>query len=201
MICDIFKVVNGWELRATRVRQGLTLAQIARAAGTSVPNVAAYERGDKRPNRRTLDRLLAMIHAGTDSPIHTSSLLTVPATAAAIRADLRSGKASTGATLRYVREMVANAAYVACDPADRAAFFAEPSTTGDRRWDALLAGTVELLADRYGFEPPAWVAGRAVLPFWFVGSTPALHAYAYAHSPTPLALRGVFLDPADLESV
>jgi hypothetical protein len=103
-------------------------------------------------------------------------LMTVPAAAAAIRADVRAGRALTGETLRYVREMVDNAAAVVADPADRAAFFVEPSTTGDRRWDALLAGVVEVLAERHGFDAPAWVLSRSVLPFWFVGSTPALHA-------------------------
>ena len=97
--------------------------------------------------------------------------------------------------------MINNASFVIGSGPDRAAFFAEPSTTGDQRWDALLAGVVDWLARQHGFEPPAWTSGRSVTPFWFVGSTPALHAYAYAHSPAPLAYRGVFIDPADLESV
>ncbi len=193
--------MNGWELRAKRTRQGLTLASVARAAGTSAPNLSAYERGQKRPNPATLTRLLAAIAVGKDSPIHRSGLLTIPATAAAIRADVRSGQASTSDTLRYVRETINNASFVVDNDLDRAAFFAEPSTTGDQRWDALLAGVVDHLARRHQFEPPTWTASRSVIPFWFVGSTPALHAYAYAHSPAPLANRGVFIDPSDLESV
>lgn len=192
--------MHGWELRELRAASGLTLRQVARAAGTSVPDVAAYERGDKRPNAATLARLMAVIEAGVDSPIHRAMLLTVPAAAAAIRSDLRTGGVATGDTLRFVREMVNNAAFVVDSPVDRAAFFAEPSTTGDRRWDALLAGVTEMLARRHGFEVPAWTSDRSVLPFWFAGSTAALHAYAYAHSPGALAARGVFIDPADLES-
>lgn len=103
--------------------------------------------------------------------------------------------------MRYVREMINNAAFVVDRSADQAAFFAEPSTTGDRRWDALLAGVVDHLALHQGFDPPAWTRERHVVPFWFVGTTPALHAYAYAHSPVSLAVRGVFIDPADLQSV
>jgi AcrR family transcriptional regulator len=197
----ILREVEGWELRAERTRSGLTLHEVARAAGTSVSNVAAYERGDKRARDHTVDRLLAMIRIGAQSPIHRSSLMTVPATAAAIRADLRSGAGMTSDTLRFVREMVRNASEVIADVADRTAFFVEPSTTGDRRWNALLAGVVDDLARRHGFAPPAWIDGHSIRPFWFVGSSPGLHAYAYAHSPTPLALRGVFIDPADLESV
>ena len=180
---------------------GLTLAAVARCAGTSSSNLSAYENDRKRPNAATLNRLRAAIAAGAASPIHRSSLLTVPACAASIRSDVRSGKASTADTLRYVRETINNAAFVADSALDRAAFFAEPSTTGDRRWDALLAGVVDYLASKHRFTPPEWTSGHHVTPFWFVGSTPALHAYAYAHSPAPLAYRGVFIDPADLESV
>ncbi len=127
--------------------------------------------------------------------------MTVPACAAAIRRDVRSGRASTGDTLRFVREMINNAAFVVDRRVDQVAFFTEPSTTGDRRWDALLAGVVDDLALRHGFDPPGWTQQRHVVPFWFVGTTPALHAYAFAHSPVSLAVRGVFIDPADLESI
>lgn len=193
--------MQGWELRERRTATGLTLAAVARCAGTSPPNLSAYENDRKRPNEATLNRVTAAIAAGPTSPIHRSALLTVPACVAAIRSDVRSGKASTGDTLRYVRETINNTVFVLDDATDRAAFFAEPSTTGDRRWDALIAGVVDYLAGKHGFDRPDWTAGRYVTPFWFVGSTPALHAYAYAHSPAPLAYRGVFIDPADLESV
>lgn len=193
--------MHGWELRQERTATGLTLAAVARCAGTSSSNLSAYENDRKRPNAATLHRIRTAIAAGAASPIHRSSLLTVPACAAAIRSDVRSGTASTADTLRYVRETINNSAFIAERDLDRAAFFAEPSTTGDRRWDALLAGVVDFLANKYQFEPPAWTSDRFVTPFWFVGPTPALHAYASAHSPAPLAYRGVFIDPADLESV
>jgi transcriptional regulator with XRE-family HTH domain len=179
----------------------LTLASVARCAGTSASNLSAYEHGHKRPNAATLARINAAIEAGAASPIHRAALLTVPACAAAIRTDVRSGRASTADTLRYVREMINNAVFVVDNELDRAAFFAEPSTTGDRRWDALLAGVVDRLAQQHGFDRPEWTTRRYVVPFWFVGTTPALHAYAFAHSPVALANRGVFIDPADLESV
>jgi transcriptional regulator with XRE-family HTH domain len=191
----------GWELREARLESGLTLRAVARAAGTSDSNVSAYEHGTKRPNPVTLQRLEAMIAIGRDSPIHRASLLTVPACAAAIRADLRAGRSSTADTLRFVRETINNAHFVVGDDLDRVSFFARPSTTGDQRWDALLAGVVDVVAREHQFGPPSWTTGRFVTPFWFVGSTPSLHAYAYAHSPAALANRGVFIDPADLESV
>lgn len=194
-------MTESWDLRKIRTSEGLTLASVARAAGTSTPNLSAYETGRKRPNAATLHRIKTAVAAGADSPIHRSALLTFPACAASIRRDVRSGTASTGDTLRYVRETINNAAFVVGNRPDRAAFFAEPSTTGDPRWDALLAGVADHLATKHHIDPPRWTSDRYVTPFWFVGTTPALHAYAYAHSPAPLAYRGVFIDPADLESV
>ena len=161
--------------------------------------MSAYERGTKVPGPVTLDRLIAVIEAGSRSPIHQRNLLTVAATAAGLRGGLR-GDWSTADLLRLVREMRSNSRFV-MTPVDRTAFFFEPSTTGDQRWDAMLAGSVEDLALRGGFDPPRWCAGHALPKFWFVGSTPSLHAYAFARSPLPFQVRGVMVDPADLEAV
>jgi hypothetical protein len=161
--------------------------------------VAAYERGAKRPSAETLQRLLSVIAAGSASPIHRHRLMTVPATAAALRAGLRRGE-STAGLLRSVREMRSHAGRIT-RPADRQAFFAQPSTTGDQRWDALLAGVVEHWALTHDWEPPRWTRGKTLPTFWFVGSSPNLQAYAFGHSPMSLQVRGVLLDPADLEAV
>ncbi|MGH3494521.1 MAG: hypothetical protein ACRDQ1_14980, partial [Sciscionella sp.] len=85
--------------------------------------------------------------------------------------------------------------------ADRVAFYAEPSTTGDPRWDAMLAGAVDDLAIRDGVPAPAWSQGKALDRFWFVTDEPALRAYVFAYSPIALQVRGVMVDPADLEAV
>lgn len=191
--------MDGWELRQLRRSNKLTLREVARAGGTSESNVSAYERGAKRPSQHTLDRLLAVIEAGADSPVHRGRLLTAPATAAALRQGLRSNW-STADLLRLVREMRSNAALVAA-PSDLAAFFAAPSTTGDPRWDAMLAASVEDLCLRGGLDPPAWTIGHALSTFWFVGSSPSLDAYAFARTPISMQVRGVMVDPADLEAV
>jgi transcriptional regulator with XRE-family HTH domain len=191
--------MSGWDLRARRLASGLTLRQVARAAGTSESNVSAYERSQKRPAPRTLARLTAVIDAGGDSPIHRRTLLTVPATAAALRGGLRA-QWPTADLLRLIREMRSNASFARSD-LDRAAFFAEPSTTGDQRWDAMIAGNTEDLAFRDDFPAPQWSRGHALAEFWFVGSAPSLAAYAFARSPLSLQVRGVMVDPADLEAV
>jgi len=191
--------MNGWEIRERRRAAGLTARQVAEAIGTSETNVAAYERGDKTPSPKTLNRLLAACHAGRGSPIFINRLLTIPGAAAAVRKGLRAGW-STRDLLRLVRESRSNATWVE-RPEDVAVFFAAPSTTGDRRWDALLRGSTEELALRRGLVVPRWVQGLALPTFWFVGENRFFDAYAAAHSPPSLKVRGVMLDPSDLESV
>lgn len=191
--------MNGWEIRERRLRAGLTLSAVARAAGTAESNLSAYERGTKVPSQRTIRRLLAVMDAGRTSPVFTQRLLTTAAAASAIRAGLRQGW-PTADLLRVVRELRSNSRHLTAD-ADRVAFFAEPSTTGDQRWDAMLAGNAEDLALTMGVHPPVWSRGHALPEFWFVGSMPELQAYAFAYTPFPMQVRGVMVDPADLEAV
>jgi predicted transcriptional regulator len=80
-----------------RRQADLTLAQVARAAGTSETNVSAYERGVKRTSARTARRLRAVIDAGAASRIHTARLSTAPATAATLRRGLRGGWSTAAA--------------------------------------------------------------------------------------------------------
>jgi transcriptional regulator with XRE-family HTH domain len=189
----------GWDFRSARREAGLTLSQVARAAGTAETNVSAYERGSKRPCAATARRLKVAIAAGRASPIHRNSLLTLPAAAAALRVGLRHGW-PTADLLRLVREMVSNSKWV--DSAeDIEAFFAQPSTTGDQRWDAMLAGVAEHLSLRAGREAPAWTAGHALRPLWFVGSVPGLDSMALANSAPSLRVRGVVIDQESLTSV
>ncbi|MHB8246118.1 MAG: helix-turn-helix domain-containing protein [Acidimicrobiales bacterium] len=187
------------DLRSSRLASGLSAAALARAAGTSASNVAAYERGVKDPEPKTLARLYALISAGSNSPIFVYNLLTVPATSAALRSGLRHGWGSAD-LLRVVRECLSNTKWVV-SRTDRDAFMFAPSTTGDRRWDALLAGAIEHHCLKAGADVPAWTHGRTAGGLWFVGSNESLHAYALTSSPTSLRVRGVLLDPDDLVSV
>ena len=151
--------MHGVGLRDRRTAAGLSLRQVARAAGTSATNISSYERGTKTPNARTLRRLLAAIEAGSSSPIYRMNLLTAPALSSSLRKAVRDGWTTTD-RLRLVREMRSNFRHVE-NQADRDAFLAEPSTTGDARWDALAAGNVENIAIRAGLAVPEWSRGHA----------------------------------------
>ena len=199
MICDMMIRVDSYELRAERNLRGLSLDAVARSIGTSASNLSAYERGTKTPNARTLARIRAALGAGSNSPVFVHRLITVPAAAAAIRAGLKRAW-PTADLLRVVREMRSNAKHLSSED-DRALFYAQPSTTGDRRWDALLAAVTEMDFLRGNRSVPAWARGHELPHLWFVGDLESLHAQSLANSPSSLAVRGIVLDGASLESV
>lgn len=189
--------MNRVDLR--RQRAGLTLAALARAAGTAESNLSQYERGAKRPNDATQQRLQLLLGVNAQSCIYRHNLVTAPAAAAAIRKTLRRSH-STPELFLIVREMVNNASEIE-DDKDRAAFFAPPGTTGDVRWDAMLAGVVEDWMLQRAYAPPAWVRGHQVTPLWNVGGVAGLFAVALANTPSSLRVRGVIIERAALESV
>ena len=53
-------------IRDARQRAGLTQTELAHAAGTSQPTLAAYESGAKSPSVRTLDRIIRATGATLD---------------------------------------------------------------------------------------------------------------------------------------
>ena len=199
MISDILGSMEYLELREMRQRHKLTAAQVAFASGTALTNVCAYERGEKTPSTVTLERLVLAIKAGADSPVYRHTLLTVPAAARELRKAVKSG-ASIASQVRIARELVANSEFIFSD-ADKGAFFAPPSTTGDRRWDVLLAGVAEQLASRMNVPIPQWAPDKKLPSFWYVSNIAGMNDYLFAHSPTEMKTRGVLVDPADLVPV
>ena len=86
-----------------------------------------------------------------------------------------------GVCLRLVRQFIMDTERL--DPHGVTENVREPSPlTGNRGWDALIAGVVEDLAYRHGVRVPKW----AMEPerstdecWWFVSSIPALHPRAF----------------------
>ncbi len=185
-----------FELREMRQKQKLTAAQVAFASGTSLTNVCAYERGDKNPSSLTLERLLLAIGAGFESPIYQHNLLTVPAAARELRSAAKRG-AKLASRLRVVRELVSNSEFIS-SAKDKAIFLATPSTTGDRRWDVLLAGVADQLASEVNYPNPPWAVGKKLKSLWYVSEFAGMNEYLFENSPIALKTRGVLVDPSDL---
>jgi hypothetical protein len=79
----------------------------------------------------------------------------------------------------------------------------EPVSTGDARYDAMLAAIAEYVCAREGTLAPAWVedSKRFLSEWWFVSGVRSLHADAIAQSPISFARRGVFITAGALACV
>lgn len=187
----------GSVVRAARRRSGLTQAALAARARTAQSTIAAYETGAKDPTVATLDRIVRAAGSTLQWSLGPSgSVLTT--TVAGIGDALR--RRDEPEALRHVatlHEALGHHSGPAADLTD------DPGSTGDRRWDALVAGVVERAAHRAGVRTPAWTASpeRFLDTWWFVSPYPALHASALVDAPAELANRGVFLHAGSLESV
>lgn len=73
-----------------------------------------------------------------------------------------------------------------------------PPSTGDARWDALIAGVTEDIAFRHGFNVPYWTVIEPLDEWWFVTPVAKLEPTAFVESPPALSRRGVFIRRASL---
>ena len=77
----------------------------------------------------------------------------------------------------------------------------EPESTGDRKWDVMLAAVAEHMAYANDLPSPLWVRkpDREWLGHvWWVVDLPSARPWALAHSPAAFRRRGIFLHPDDL---
>ena len=85
--------------------------------------------------------------------------------------------------------------------ADVARFLAEPSPTGDPRWDALLAATVRRECRRRGLAAPSWTDVAPLRPWWFpLLPSPRLAARTMQRTPVDFSVQGIWLDANALET-
>ncbi len=87
------------------------------------------------------------------------------------------------------------------DPKRQAEVLAErPELTGTR-WDALLAATVEHLAELHGHAIPDWVnePERFLTITWLLSDVPAIQRNARVYAPAAFIRHGALPDPRDLD--
>jgi hypothetical protein len=77
----------------------------------------------------------------------------------------------------------------------------QPTSTGSERFDALLAGIVELACASHPIVAPLWVNDESYFldEWWFISGITSLHADALVHSPISLARHVVFVTQSALE--
>jgi hypothetical protein len=74
----------------------------------------------------------------------------------------------------------------------------EPPSTGDERWDVLLAAVAEHLATQDDVDAPAWTEGRSLQTWWFPDDTAYGRTDAFVRAPAAFRRRGVFIAEHDL---
>lgn len=184
-------------LIAAREKSGLTQTQMARIAKTSQSAIAAYEAGDREPTVPVLQRMLAatghnlMIAFEADRNIYRVADL-----ARDIRkTSIKNREKRLRLVFEFLREVDAKELTL------RVAV--EPESTGDQRFDAMLAALSEDLCVSNGVSPPSWVFAdlRFLDSPWWVSNLKSARTRALVNAPASYRRRGVMIDRHDLTSV
>ena len=191
------------QLGKTRARLNLTQAQAAELLATSQANISAYERGRLEPGRLVSERIEALAALQPDSLYATYSASAIPSAAARIRTDLADNRSEVD-MLRVVIQ-ASDDFHKLNAPTDRAFFLTEPSPTGSREWDALIAGlAVHLCREAKMDRAPMWTTdpSRIIDFVWWVDSAaPAARAQLMQQAIPSMRARGVIMSRRNLESV
>lgn len=192
----------GAAVRAARRARGWTQATLAEHAGTSRQWVSAFEQGRERAELGMALRVVAAIGLSLetataqppDAPRHQ---LTARSLGREIRRELEDG--DTTFALRLVGQAVAELRGLH-EPGELAAFLAAPPSTGDPRWDTLLAAVVARECRLRGLPRPRWTNVPPLQQFWFPDDDPILNARTMQRTPLDLRNKGIWLDGRALET-
>ena len=194
---DTRAVIQG--LEQALADSGLTQAEFAAALGTSAPRFSAYRTGKTMPSAAfylRARRMAAGLKAARDR-----GWMTPQSTSRAINRAIRKGDElwALKMTLQgrdHLRELLRQNS-----PASKA-WTAAPRTTGERKWDALLAALTKHEFEAAGHQPPRWAdadAKRLEEPDeWVLPSLLFDDAEVRAATPHWLAEHGVYAAERDL---
>lgn len=185
-------------LRRARHEAGLTQTRLAELADTAQSAIAAYEAGTREPTLPVLTRMLAAagmrleLDIAPDRSLYRMCDLARDIAAVKVSDEKR--------RLRLVFEFLRA---TQDDEQPLALLVAvAPESTGDERFDALLAALAEHLCVHANIDPPTWVfePSRFLERAWWVSELASAKAAALVHTPASLRRRGVMIDRRDLQS-
>ncbi|MGQ0464099.1 MAG: helix-turn-helix domain-containing protein [Sporichthyaceae bacterium] len=188
-------------LADARRRAGLAQHDVAAGAGVDQAMVSRYERGRREPTWPTYQRLIAA--TGAVAVVRVADLPRDPGTMSISELGAYLTEARSETTRRRLA-LDFLGRFAASDPHRRVALLlAEPGSTGEPHWDALLAGLAEHLAFHDGWDAPDWVfePARFLDTPWYFVDLPSARGRADASSPTAFRRRNVWIDRSDLERV
>lgn len=194
---DNLAVVNG--LRDALADSGLTQSEFAVALGTSASRFSAYLAGKTTPSAAFYLRALRI--AASLKAARGQGWMTPQSAAREIRRALRQGDNlwALKMTLQgrdHLRELLHARGEAAT------AWTATPRTTGDRKWDALLAAVTEHEFDAADRVPPEWTETKdkrlGAQDHWVLPSLLLDEAGIRAATPDWLAEHGIYAAERDL---
>ncbi|GAA1807378.1 helix-turn-helix transcriptional regulator [Agromyces neolithicus] len=169
-------------IRDTRTRRGLTIYDLADLLGVTAGAVSQMERSERDDSIRisTLKRALkamgAELSTGTaDAPMDARHLMTARAAAGYIAAELAID--DENAALRIAVQAIEHFRRARTREEIRD-FLRVPASTGDDRWDTLLATAIAWDAKRRGIRAPSWTWKPPLATEW-LPATPGQPAERY----------------------
>lgn len=186
-----------------RTRSHLSQEGLAQKAGVSRSTIIDLEQG-RNVSIATALKVLNQMGTGLSltGPTPAPPLRwTADETAREIKRELRNGDAD------FAMRVLAMAADYFDDlgPADRRRFLEQPSSTGRKRWDALLARTFAYKCRQHGMKAPAWTHIQPLSSKWY--ATPRSHvSQAWKqrmalNTPLEFADANIIFDARNLASV
>ncbi len=189
------------QLVGLRRERGLTQADVAERLGTSQPVIARLEAGGRDPRLSTLERYARVV--GADLDVRTAGPRGYAADLADCIRERLDRPEPTTTTFREVVQFIDDARAMSVEDLLHAVD-QEPLSTGDRRWNAVVAAAVDWVCSAAGIAAPRWTGAarwRVPAPGWVVSPHERLHAIVRAETPPEFARHGVYVDRASLMSV
>lgn len=182
-------------LSSARRYRGISGRALARQTASSQAGLVGVENGTADATTERLDRILRALD------YQVAALPTRLGTASDAGEDIRRylEVGNEDAAFRVVLQFATDLARA--DHALRVALcVTPPALSGNSKFDALLAGTVEWKLSTDDLPVPLWVGegARILNEPWDVEPVPALQETARQRTPDVLRRHGIYLDPAEL---
>ncbi|MGK3957581.1 helix-turn-helix transcriptional regulator [Arthrobacter sp. R4] len=191
----------GEQVRSHRLHAGLSQEALARTTGISRSTLIDLEQG-RNVSISTALKILAQLGAGLaieEGPREPELYWTAETAAREIKRELRNGDPDFA--MRVLS--MASSYFDDLNPADRRRFLrARPSSTGRKRWDALLARTFAYKCHQHGLKEPDWTSTSPLESKWYATPrkhvSPAWKQRMAERTPVEFAEANIVFDAANL---
>jgi len=192
----------GAAIRSRRRALRLTQAELSGRADVSRQWLVEVESGHPRAEIGRLLGVLKVLNLelATASQLHDNlavldRMLPAPSLARAVRKEIAGG--DTNFSLRLIGRSIDEFRHL--DDADLPTFLSPPPSTGDHRWDTLIAAAFGRECRRRGIGSPAWTAATPLPTWWFPVADRLLVARTMQRTPIDFSVLGIWLDAKALE--